>query len=158
MITLRCPPRNGPFEVRLPSLSRDVSWRLKNICVQNTWKTVVWQMSDILSVQGLLLFWLCTISINICCCFLFQETNVIIVHLIGAMMAFGLGTIYCWIQTYMSYKMRPMMNTTCMCHTRLIICIVTTVSFIGSILDICTSSQFSLQRPPWCRWFRQMIC
>ncbi|KAK3594034.1 hypothetical protein CHS0354_040792 [Potamilus streckersoni] len=35
----------------------------------------------------------------------FQETNVLIVHLIGAFLAFGIGGIYCYIQAAMSFRM-----------------------------------------------------
>ncbi|XP_076334981.1 DNA damage-regulated autophagy modulator protein 2-like isoform X4 [Tachypleus tridentatus] len=66
----------------------------------------------------------------------FQETAVIIVHMIGATMAFGLGMIYAWLQTVMSFYMYPLMNTKTMAGIRLFLSIVNTVCFI--ILNVAT--------------------
>merc|ERR1711874_540421 len=37
----------------------------------------------------------------------FQETQVALVHFIGASMAFGLGTIYLWVQVYFTFVLPP---------------------------------------------------
>jgi hypothetical protein len=42
--------------------------------------------------------WSCAFGISIVGNF--QETSVLTVHLIGAMIAFGIGTVYLWIQVY----------------------------------------------------------
>lgn len=63
-----------------------------------------------------------------------QETNVLIVHLIGAMLAFGIGTVYCWITSIMSYKMCPEVSSRVTCHVRIAICVFTSIAFIISIL------------------------
>ena len=64
----------------------------------------------------------------------FQETNVLAVHLTGALMAFGLGTVYAWIHTIMAYNMVPHINSKLLCHIRVVICSICTVTFIMSIL------------------------
>uniref|UniRef100_A0A914YZK9 CWH43-like N-terminal domain-containing protein n=1 Tax=Panagrolaimus superbus TaxID=310955 RepID=A0A914YZK9_9BILA len=40
----------------------------------------------------------------------FQEGNVIVIHYIGAFLAFGCGLIYIWAQTLFSYLMNPKIN------------------------------------------------
>jgi len=62
----------------------------------------------------------------------FQEKNVISVHIIGAMMAFVLGTVYCFIQTGITKKMHPMYNSLSIWVWRLII------SLVGMVSLICT--------------------
>ncbi|KAL8611657.1 hypothetical protein ACOMHN_065135 [Nucella lapillus] len=42
----------------------------------------------------------------------FQETNVLVVHLIGALLAFGVGALYTWVQVYLTF-------TTCLPGDRL---------------------------------------
>jgi len=37
----------------------------------------------------------------------FQETSVAPVHFLGAALCFGLGTIYLWLQVYLSWHLRP---------------------------------------------------
>jgi len=37
----------------------------------------------------------------------FQETSVAAVHFLGAALCFGLGTIYLWVQVYLSWHLRP---------------------------------------------------
>lgn len=49
----------------------------------------------------------------------FQETSVLGVHVVGALLAFGVGTLYEFIQTYISYKMHPEVNDKKICHIRL---------------------------------------
>lgn len=54
------------------------------------------------------------------------------VHIIGAMMAFVLGTVYCFIQTGITKKMHPMYNSLSIWVWRLIISLVGMVSLICS--------------------------
>lgn len=67
---------------------------------------------------------------------LFQETNVLVVHLIGAILAFGLGAVYCCMHTHISYKMAPILNSRCLANFRLLLSILITVGFISSILAL----------------------
>jgi len=59
----------------------------------------------------------------------FQETSVISVHLLGALMAFGVGGLYMWIQTFVSYRMPQIPGTVkLVCHLRLLMAFLATVS------------------------------
>lgn len=60
----------------------------------------------------------------------FQETSVAIVHFVGAMMTFGLGTVYEFMQTYVTYKMYPEINGKQIGIARLIISVLSAVFFI----------------------------
>lgn len=58
----------------------------------------------------------------------FQETNVIVVHLVGAFMAFALGGTYTWFQTVISYKMSPLPgHKAWVSHFRLALSVIITV-------------------------------
>ncbi|XP_052065839.1 DNA damage-regulated autophagy modulator protein 1-like isoform X2 [Mytilus californianus] len=61
----------------------------------------------------------------------FQETNVIVIHLIGALLAFVVGSIYCWIQTGMSFKMPDLPgNSVIVCRIRTVISVLTFIFII----------------------------
>ncbi|XP_033752462.1 DNA damage-regulated autophagy modulator protein 2-like isoform X3 [Pecten maximus] len=61
----------------------------------------------------------------------FQETNVIVVHIIGAFMAFGIGALYCFVQTGMSLKMPEVPGSTPFINKiRILLCVLDTVFFI----------------------------
>lgn len=70
----------------------------------------------------------------------FQETNVFRVHMVGAMMAFGFGVVYAWLQTFMSFKMIPIVNTKRVAIIRLILSIIMTITFTTS--SICGPMAF----------------
>ncbi|CAG0883191.1 unnamed protein product [Darwinula stevensoni] len=73
----------------------------------------------------------------------FQETSVFVVHMIGAFLAFGVGTAYIWLQTVLSYKMHPVVNTLFMAHFRTALSLITTVFFfISSICGTLARLQF----------------
>ncbi|KAK7499959.1 hypothetical protein BaRGS_00008807 [Batillaria attramentaria] len=60
----------------------------------------------------------------------FQESNVIVVHLIGAFLAFGIGSVYLWLHTYISYKAQSLPgHKSYLRHFRLVTSFVITVSF-----------------------------
>lgn len=61
----------------------------------------------------------------------FQETNIEPVHVTGAFLVFGLGTVYAFIQTGLTYQMYPEFNGLKICRARLII---STLSLIGLII------------------------
>uniref|UniRef100_A0A182FK11 CWH43-like N-terminal domain-containing protein n=1 Tax=Anopheles albimanus TaxID=7167 RepID=A0A182FK11_ANOAL len=60
----------------------------------------------------------------------FQETNVRIAHYVGAFLAFGLGTVYFWIQSYLSYYIQPYMGTMQKANLRLVLSVVCTIFFM----------------------------
>ncbi|XP_053212159.1 DNA damage-regulated autophagy modulator protein 2-like [Panonychus citri] len=65
----------------------------------------------------------------------FQETNLIIVHLIGAFTCFGCGMIYCWIQTWISFKAYPIVNSRSCAIFRFFLCTIMTITFV--IQSVC---------------------
>ncbi|KAK7102312.1 DNA damage-regulated autophagy modulator protein 1-like [Littorina saxatilis] len=61
----------------------------------------------------------------------FQESNVIYVHLVGALFAFGGGAIYTWIQTVISYKAHLLPgHHACLRHFRAVLSIAITASCV----------------------------
>ncbi|KAK6190204.1 hypothetical protein SNE40_002124 [Patella caerulea] len=61
----------------------------------------------------------------------FQEDAVIEAHVVGAFMAFGLGGIYVWMQSVISYGVTSLNGTTKCCrHIRIVLCSTYTVLFI----------------------------
>ncbi|XP_060069053.1 DNA damage-regulated autophagy modulator protein 2-like [Ylistrum balloti] len=61
----------------------------------------------------------------------FQETNVIVVHIIGAFMAFGIGGLYCFVQTGMSFKMPELPGATPFIKKiRVLLCVLDIIFFI----------------------------
>uniref|UniRef100_A0A914WH43 DNA damage-regulated autophagy modulator protein 2 n=1 Tax=Plectus sambesii TaxID=2011161 RepID=A0A914WH43_9BILA len=64
----------------------------------------------------------------------FQETNVILGHYTGALMAFGFGLIYCWGQTVFSYVISPRLSHPIVSHVRLALCLAATIFFFTMII------------------------
>lgn len=60
----------------------------------------------------------------------FQESNVLIVHLIGALMVFGVGALYAILQSIISYKMYPEYNGLSICRIRAAISCFSSICFI----------------------------
>ncbi|XP_050408688.1 DNA damage-regulated autophagy modulator protein 1 [Patella vulgata] len=61
----------------------------------------------------------------------FQEDAVIEAHVVGAFMAFGLGGIYAWMQSVLSYGISSLNGTTKCCrHIRIVLCTAYTILFI----------------------------
>lgn len=60
----------------------------------------------------------------------FQETNVRIVHFIGAFTCFGLGTAYFWLQAYISYNISPFTGNLWMANIRLGLAVLCLIFFI----------------------------
>ncbi|KAJ9583724.1 hypothetical protein L9F63_021923, partial [Diploptera punctata] len=82
----------------------------------------------------------------------FQETNVIIVHLTGAFLCFGLGTVYIWIQAICSYYLHPLANSIFMAHMRICLAMICTVFFILlSITGVISHLQFHGDDPR--KWY-----
>lgn len=72
---------------------------------------------------------------------LFKESNVIIVHLLGAFMAFAIGFIYCVCQTVISYKIDDAVeipgNTLFLKRFRAVLCVVDFCFLVICILLDC---------------------
>lgn len=61
----------------------------------------------------------------------FQETNVRIVHFIGAFCCFGFGTIYYWLQAVLSYQMHPYTRVPlALAHIRLGLAMLCAIFFV----------------------------
>ncbi|XP_061183293.1 uncharacterized protein LOC133191561 [Saccostrea echinata] len=75
----------------------------------------------------------------------FQETNVLVVHLIGAFLAFFIGWVYCCLQTYLSYKLPEIPGSSRNLRSaRFIICVLT---FIFMIV-ILVAGKFAMEENP----------
>lgn len=60
----------------------------------------------------------------------FQETNVRVVHFIGAFCCFGFGTLYFWMQALVSYMVYPIAGTKPNAALRLAMSVCCTILFI----------------------------
>ncbi|KAJ8921750.1 hypothetical protein NQ315_010660 [Exocentrus adspersus] len=58
----------------------------------------------------------------------FQETNVLVVHMIGAMTAFGTATLYCCIQVWITWKING--SSKSLTIFRVVLCILMIPTFI----------------------------
>ncbi|XP_071479937.1 DNA damage-regulated autophagy modulator protein 2-like [Diadema antillarum] len=84
-----------------------------------------------MNIWGLVFGWISAFGMTLVANF--QDSNVLIVHLIGAFLLFVMGTGYCLIHTLISYKLYPQYNTMRLCRLRLVITMVTAVSMFISI-------------------------
>lgn len=77
--------------------------------------------------------------------FSLQESNVLIGHVVGAVLAFALGTLgYGWLQTIISYRTRLPGSSHTLCHFRLSLCLFGSVLFlVGILFPICKKSEQS---------------
>lgn len=64
----------------------------------------------------------------------FQETEVLYVHLAGATVALAGATVYTWVNTVMSFRMHPLVNTRSMAFLRLFLSLVATVAFVSTAI------------------------
>ncbi|XP_052697016.1 uncharacterized protein LOC128175432 [Crassostrea angulata] len=73
------------------------------------------------------------------------ETNVVVVHLIGAFFAFGMGLVYCCLQTYLSFKLPDIPGSSRNLRVgRLAICILDAVF----ILTLMIAAAFTIGERP----------
>ena len=72
----------------------------------------------------------------------FQEVNQIELHILGAFMVFGLGAIYMYIETYITYKIHPGEESRRICHFRLICAVLGSLSFISMIVTIAVAYHY----------------
>ncbi|XP_066583367.1 DNA damage-regulated autophagy modulator protein 1-like [Prorops nasuta] len=64
----------------------------------------------------------------------FQETRVVAAHMIGAMTCFTAGTIYFCLQTYLSYKMVPVVNGRAVVNVRIGLSMLTLIFTLTTII------------------------
>lgn len=60
----------------------------------------------------------------------FQETNVRVVHLFGALLCFGLGSVYFSMHTILTYHLLPFTSSLRTAHLRLVLSMVCVVFFL----------------------------
>lgn len=60
----------------------------------------------------------------------FQETNVRVVHLFGALLCFGFGSVYFSLQTILSYYLQPFTSSMAVAHLRMVLSMVCVVFFL----------------------------
>lgn len=78
-------------------------------------------------------FWLSTMfSVGTSLVSNFQETNIIVIHVLGAFLCFGPGLAYTWLQTTISY--RTNLCTRTVAHIRLAMSVLGTVAFLVSLI------------------------
>ncbi|XP_016114455.1 DNA damage-regulated autophagy modulator protein 2-like [Sinocyclocheilus grahami] len=65
-----------------------------------------------------------------------QKTTLFAMHLVGAMLTFGVGALYILVQTLLSHRMQPHIHSKTMFWTRLSVCVWT----FGSIISMFVSS------------------
>ncbi|XP_026161734.1 DNA damage-regulated autophagy modulator protein 2b [Mastacembelus armatus] len=83
---------------------------------------------------GLLLGWMS--SFGMCVVANFQKTTLFSMHLVGAVLTFGVGALYILVQTLLSFNMQPHIHSKTMYLVRLIIGLWT----VGSIISMFVSS------------------
>ncbi|XP_064481051.1 DNA damage-regulated autophagy modulator protein 2-like isoform X2 [Ornithodoros turicata] len=77
--------------------------------------------------------WLgCVASLGVSIVGNFQETEVLTVHVFGAFLALGIGTLYTWVQTAMSFRMQPLVNSLTAARFRLGISVLATAAFLST--------------------------
>merc|ERR1712142_354354 len=64
----------------------------------------------------------------------FQETSVVVAHFIGASLCFGLGTIYLWIQVYISCYLKPNGWPRLLLCTRIVLSMVNTSCLLITVI------------------------
>lgn len=82
----------------------------------------------------------------------FQETNVRIIHFVGAFTCFGFGTIYFWFQALISYNIHEYSGSMRLAHIRLGLAALCTVFFmIVAVTGIISHILFEGQDPR--KWY-----
>nr|XP_015207481.1 PREDICTED: DNA damage-regulated autophagy modulator protein 1 [Lepisosteus oculatus] len=72
--------------------------------------------------------------LGMCVVATFQETAIMVVHDLGALLAFVSGVIYILLQSIISYKMRPHGSSLATCHTRMTISIISLIAVFPTII------------------------
>uniref|UniRef100_A0A3P9BF18 Transmembrane protein 150B n=1 Tax=Maylandia zebra TaxID=106582 RepID=A0A3P9BF18_9CICH len=77
-----------------------------------------------------------TSSISISVTGNFQQSVLMIIHTVGAVLAFFLGLAYFWVQLYLTYRAQPSQDRWWVGPVRATFCIICTVTVIVSILPV----------------------
>ncbi|TRY91910.1 hypothetical protein DNTS_029628 [Danionella cerebrum] len=83
----------------------------------------------------------CGSSLGMCVVANFQKTTLFSMHLVGAALTFGVGALYVFLQTLLSYFMQPRIHSKSMFWTRLSIGAWTLASIVCSILPPITENK-----------------
>ncbi|XP_037544413.1 modulator of macroautophagy TMEM150B [Nematolebias whitei] len=78
----------------------------------------------------------------------FQGPVIFELHFFGAFVAFILGLPYFWIQLYLTYRVEPSVDRAWLGPLRGILCVLSSLSLLGSILSFCVSK--APLAPPVC--------
>lgn len=90
------------------------------------------ESSRILSINWIALWIGCVSAFGMSIVANFQETNVFRVHMAGAILCFGFGVMYAWMQTFMSFKMIPLVNSRRMAFFRACLSVLMTITFFSA--------------------------
>lgn len=71
----------------------------------------------------------------------FQLTEMPVVHYIGAFSCFGLGTVYFWMQGFISYSVRSHAGSKQMAYARISMAAICTCSFCIAVFTSCAATQ-----------------
>ncbi|XP_029908143.1 DNA damage-regulated autophagy modulator protein 2b [Myripristis murdjan] len=82
---------------------------------------------------GLVLGWIS--SFGMCVVANFQKTTLFYMHLVGAVLTFGVGALYILVQTLLSFYMQPHINSKATFHVRLSIGMWTLASIISMFVS-----------------------
>lgn len=82
----------------------------------------------------------------------FQETNIEPVHVTGAFLVFGLGTVYAFIQAGLSYQMYPEFNGLLVCRVRMVISVLALVCLIVTSVSAVISREQKLPGTDKLHW------
>lgn len=86
-----------------------------------------------LNLLGIILGW--TSSLGMCVVGNFQKTTLFSVHIVGAVLTFGIGALYIMVQTGMSYYMQPHVHSKSMFWTRFAVAVWSTSSIISMFVS-----------------------
>ncbi|GBM69235.1 DNA damage-regulated autophagy modulator protein 2 [Araneus ventricosus] len=81
---------------------------------------------------AVLVGWLGCFGVNITANF--QETSVIIVHMSGALIAFGCAALYSWMQTVISHYVCPLLNSVLIARLRVFFSLIQTAAFVTTLV------------------------
>ncbi|KAG9260746.1 DNA damage-regulated autophagy modulator protein 2 [Astyanax mexicanus] len=77
----------------------------------------------------------CTSSVGMCVVANFQKTTLFSMHLVGAVLTFGVGALYVLVQTLLSFSMQPHIHGKNIFWTRLTLCFWTFSSIISMFVS-----------------------
>lgn len=77
----------------------------------------------------------CCSSLGMCVVANFQKTTLFSMHLVGAMLTFGIGALYVFVQTLLSYHMQPHIHSKSVFWTRLSVGVWTLASIISMFVS-----------------------